>query len=90
MAIDRVLSTNTPTFIDDMRISTFTLGNRAPRIESARSGHDLHAADRSGKSDPFVVFALNGPKVIRSKVRKKTLDPEWGEEFEIAIVRADC
>lgn len=40
MAIDRVLSTNTPTFIDDMRISTFTLGNRAPRIESARISSD--------------------------------------------------
>ncbi|KIL59013.1 hypothetical protein M378DRAFT_85652 [Amanita muscaria Koide BX008] len=49
------------------------------------SGQDLHAADRSGKSDPFVVFTLNGHKVIRSQVRKKTLDPEWGEEFEITI-----
>lgn len=49
------------------------------------NGHDIVAADRSGKSDPFVVFTLNGHKVIKSQVKKKTLDPEWGEEFETEI-----
>ncbi|KAG6814026.1 hypothetical protein H0H92_003876 [Tricholoma furcatifolium] len=45
----------------------------------------LHAADRSGKSDPFAVFTLNGEKVFQSQVKKKTLTPEWNETFAINV-----
>ncbi|RXW22896.1 hypothetical protein EST38_g2942 [Candolleomyces aberdarensis] len=47
--------------------------------------HDLRAADRSGKSDPYAVFSLNGSKVYKSETKKKTLVPEWNETFEATV-----
>ncbi len=51
------------------------------------SGHDIHAVDRGGKSDPFAVFTLNGERVYKSQTKKKTLNPEWHEDFMITVVR---
>lgn len=48
-------------------------------------GHDIRAVDRGGKSDPFVVFTLNGQKVYKSETKKKTLAPEWDESFEMTV-----
>lgn len=48
-------------------------------------GGDIHAADRSGKSDPYVVFTLNGEKVFKSQTKKKTLHPEWNETFAVTV-----
>ncbi|KAF8604948.1 tricalbin [Ceratobasidium sp. AG-I] len=48
-------------------------------------GKELPAADRSGKSDPFVVFTLNGSKAFKSQTKKKTLVPEWNESFEVMV-----
>ncbi|CAN6626338.1 tricalbin-3 [Trichomonascus vanleenenianus] len=46
---------------------------------------DVPAADRSGKSDPYAVFKLNGKKIFKSKTIKKTLNPVWKESFETNI-----
>jgi Ca2+-dependent lipid-binding protein len=48
-------------------------------------GHGIRGADRSGKSDPYVVFNLNGEKVFKSGVQKKTLTPKWNEHFEVEV-----
>ncbi|OJT13069.1 hypothetical protein TRAPUB_10382 [Trametes pubescens] len=48
-------------------------------------GHSIHAADRGGKSDPFVVFFLNGQRVHKSQTKKKTLAPEWNENFVVQV-----
>jgi Ca2+-dependent lipid-binding protein len=48
---------------------------------------DLPAADRNGKSDPYCRFVLNGEEVHKSEVKKKTLNPKWGENFEVEVVR---
>ncbi|KAF9160081.1 hypothetical protein DFQ26_005899 [Actinomortierella ambigua] len=48
-------------------------------------GRNLLAADRGGSSDPYVVFRLNGKEVYKSECVKKTLDPEFGEQFVIPI-----
>ncbi|WWD20758.1 hypothetical protein CI109_105235 [Kwoniella shandongensis] len=45
----------------------------------------LMAADRSGKSDPYAVFTLNGMRVFKSDTKKKTLHPVWNESFETMI-----
>jgi Ca2+-dependent lipid-binding protein len=50
------------------------------------SGHDIPAADRGGKSDPFAVFTLNGDRVCKSQTKKKTVNPEWHEDFMITVV----
>ena len=38
----------------------------------------LMAADRSGKSDPYVVFTLNGMKVFKSETKKKWVMRTYG------------
>ncbi|KAJ8084377.1 Tricalbin-2 [Marasmius tenuissimus] len=48
-------------------------------------GRDLRAADRNGKSDPYVVFVLNDDKVFKSQTIKKTLNPDWHEDFDISV-----
>ncbi|KAF9535478.1 C2 domain-containing protein [Crepidotus variabilis] len=48
-------------------------------------GHDIRGADRSGKSDPYAVFSLNGQKVFKSQTKKKTITPEWNEHFEVSV-----
>lgn len=40
----------------------------------------------AGKSDPFAVFTLNGQKVFKSQTKKKTLSPEWNENFTVQVV----
>lgn len=50
-----------------------------------KSGADLMAADRGGKSDPFVVGRLNNKQVFKTKIKKKTLNPVWDETFSIPI-----
>lgn len=52
--------------------------------------HALKAADRGGTSDPYCMipksfFCDTRGAVIKTKVVKKTLDPEWKESFEIWI-----
>lgn len=46
---------------------------------------DLRSADRTGKSDPYAVFTLNGQKECKSQTKKKTLHPEWNEIFNINV-----
>jgi Ca2+-dependent lipid-binding protein len=50
-------------------------------------GRDLLPCDYNGKSDPFVILSFNNKKggvtQKKTKVIKKTLDPEWNEEFEL-------
>ncbi|OBZ79219.1 Uncharacterized protein PYUK71.03c [Grifola frondosa] len=36
-SVDQVLSTNCPSFLDSLRMSTFTLGTKAPRIERVKT-----------------------------------------------------
>ncbi|KAJ7596712.1 C2 domain-containing protein [Mycena floridula] len=48
-------------------------------------GHGIVAADRGGKSDPFAVFSLNGQKIFKSQTKKKTLNPEWNEDFTTQV-----
>ncbi|KAF3921577.1 Tricalbin-3 [Arthrobotrys entomopaga] len=48
-------------------------------------GQDLPAADSNGKSDPYVVFELNGEKVFKTEIQKKTLHPAWNEFFTVEI-----
>lgn len=50
---------------------------------------DLKAADKTGTSDPYVKFTVNGEVVYKSSVVKKTCNPVWQKEsFEVPIVRS--
>lgn len=39
-SVEQILSVNTPSFLDSMKLTTFTLGNKAPRIDSVRTFPD--------------------------------------------------
>ncbi|GEM08900.1 tricalbin [Rhodotorula toruloides] len=45
----------------------------------------LTSADRNGKSDPYAVFELNGERVHKTEVVKKSLAPVWNEKFEMQV-----
>ncbi|KAI9511781.1 tricalbin [Russula earlei] len=62
-----------------------TVNNQGALRVTLLSGHDILAADRGGKSDPFAIFTLNGERVYKSSTKKKTLSPEWNEDFSISV-----
>lgn len=39
-----------------------------------------------GKSDPYTVFTLNGQKVFKSEVVKKTVNPVWNNQSFVTLV----
>lgn len=49
-------------------------------------GESIRGVDRGGKSDPYVVFTLNGQRVFKSQTKKKTLTPVWDEEFSAQVI----
>ncbi|CCE61715.1 hypothetical protein TPHA_0B00440 [Tetrapisispora phaffii CBS 4417] len=49
------------------------------------SAKDLLAADRNGKSDPYVDVVVNGITVYTSKTVKKSLSPTWNERTKVPI-----
>ncbi|KAI9011886.1 C2 domain-containing protein [Phycomyces nitens] len=63
-----------------------SLENQGNLTVTLVSATNLMAADKSGTSDPYVVFTVNGERVHRSAVIKKTLNPVWKNEvFTVAI-----
>ncbi|KAF8624817.1 hypothetical protein AX15_005704 [Amanita polypyramis BW_CC] len=62
-----------------------TVNNQGLLHVTLIDGQDIRGVDRSGKSDPFAVFSLNGRKVYKSQVKKKTLNPEWNEDFTVDV-----
>lgn len=50
------------------------------------SASHLMAADRNGKSDPFVEVYVNEYKTFKTHIIKKTLDPVWNETVNLKIL----
>jgi Ca2+-dependent lipid-binding protein len=65
--------------------SIFSIDQGSLRV-TLLTGHDMQGVDRGGKSDPYAVFTLNGERVFKSLVKKKTLNPEWHEDFTVSVV----
>lgn len=70
-------------FTLDPKESLENQGNLTVTLISAQS---LMAADKSGKSDPYVVFSIDGNKVYKSATVKKNLNPKWKNESFTAPV----
>lgn len=49
------------------------------------SGHNLRAMDKSGTSDPYVKFKMNGRLLHKSKTIYRDLNPVWDETFTVPI-----
>lgn len=64
-----------------------SLDNQGVLTVDLVSACDLMAADKSGTSDPYVIFNVNGEKLYKSETIKKTLNPKWTREhFQVPIV----
>ncbi|KAI9261137.1 hypothetical protein BY458DRAFT_515949 [Sporodiniella umbellata] len=64
-----------------------SLENQGNLTVTLLNAKNLKPADRSGTSDPYIKFTINGEVVHRSTTIKKTLNPVWkGESFQIPIV----
>ncbi|XP_067245434.1 multiple C2 and transmembrane domain-containing protein 2 [Chanodichthys erythropterus] len=50
-----------------------------------KEGRNLVVRDRSGTSDPFVKFKLEGKNIYKSKVVYKNLNPTWNESFSFPV-----
>lgn len=50
------------------------------------SASNLKAADRSGKSDPYLVFKMNDEKIFKSDVYKKQLNPKFDSKKETFVL----
>jgi Ca2+-dependent lipid-binding protein len=53
---------------------------------SIKNAENLPAADRSGTSDPFIVFTLNNVKIYKTKTVKKNCNPEFNEDFNATVL----
>ncbi|ORZ17605.1 C2 domain-containing protein [Lobosporangium transversale] len=58
------------------------MGNLTIHLVRAKN---LLSADRSGASDPYFIFRVNGKEVYKSEVVKKNLNPEYNETFVLPI-----
>ncbi|CAO3617263.1 unnamed protein product [Cunninghamella echinulata] len=50
------------------------------------SASNLKAADRSGKSDPYLVFKMNDERIFKSDVYKKQLNPKFDSKKETFVL----
>ncbi|GMH60673.1 hypothetical protein TrST_g7550 [Triparma strigata] len=50
---------------------------------------DKNMFSKGGSSDPVVSFKL-GSEVIKSTVKKKNLNPEWGESFQLPVKSSEA
>ncbi|KAG6893895.1 hypothetical protein C0992_008263 [Termitomyces sp. T32_za158] len=85
---DQILSTNTPAFLDSLRLSTFTLGTKAPRIDKVRTfpktADDVIMMDWGISFTPNDVEDLT-PRQLANKVNPKiVLSVRLGKGFATA------
>lgn len=73
-SVDQVLSTNTPAFLDSLRLTEFTLGTKAPRIDRVRTfprtADDIVMMDWGISFTPNDVSDMT-PRQAASKVNPK-------------------
>jgi Ca2+-dependent lipid-binding protein len=73
-SVDQVLSTSTPAFLDSLRLKTFTLGTKPPRMEYVRSypsaGDDIVLMDWKFSFTPTDVTDMTA-RQVRNKVNPK-------------------
>nr|XP_014342392.1 PREDICTED: multiple C2 and transmembrane domain-containing protein 2 [Latimeria chalumnae] len=50
-----------------------------------KNGRNLVVRDRSGTSDPYVKFKMDGKTIYKSKIVYKNLNPLWDEQFVVPV-----
>ena len=77
--VDGILVDQTPSFLDSIRLTTFTLGTKAPRVESIKS---------FPKSDPDVVVSLSFLLILRGIILILVLESD--EQEAVQIINRMC
>lgn len=72
-SVDQILSTSTPAFLDSLRLSTFTLGTKAPRIEKVFTFP--REPDDIVKMDWHIAFTPNDISNITPNEAKNKVNP---------------
>lgn len=80
-SVDQVLSTSCPAFLDSLRMKTFTLGNKPPRMEHVRT--DTKAEDDYVIMDWKFSFTPNDHADMTSRQIKNKVNPKIVLEIRI-------
>ncbi|CAG8526013.1 536_t:CDS:10 [Paraglomus occultum] len=62
-----------------------SVSNQGLLVVTVKDAKDLPAADRSGTSDPYIVFTYNNEKIFKTKTVKENLNPVYDERFQVQI-----
>jgi Ca2+-dependent lipid-binding protein len=73
-SVDQILSTSTPAFLDSLKLSTFTLGNKAPRID--RVWTFPREVDDIVKMDWHISFTPNDISNMTQNEAKRKVNPK--------------
>ncbi|KAI9313877.1 C2 domain-containing protein [Dichotomocladium elegans] len=65
-----------------------SLDNQGQLTVTLLKAHDLMAVNKSGTSDPYVVFTVNGERKYKSTTIKKTRNPVWNNESFIVPIQS--
>lgn len=89
-SVDQILSNSTPPFLDSLRLRTFTLGNKAPKIDRVRTypktPEDIVAMDWHLSFTPNDVSDIT-PNEAKNKVNPKiVLDVRMGKGLATAAM----
>lgn len=93
-SVDQILSVNTPPFLESLRLTTFTLGNKAPRIDSVRTfpntEDDVVMMDWDFSFTPIDI-SDTPPRLLKTKVNPKIiLSVRLGKGFATAALPILC
>lgn len=73
-SVDQILSVSTPAFLDSLRLSTFTLGTKAPRIDKVRTFPDTE--DDVVMMDWGISFTPNDISDMTPREAKNKVNPK--------------
>jgi len=73
-SVDQILSTNCPAFLDSLRLSTFTLGTKAPRIDKVKTSP--RTADDVVLMDWGLSFTPNDVSELTEKQKQDKVNPK--------------
>lgn len=89
-SVDQVLSTNCPAFLDSIRLTTFTLGTKAPRIDKVRTfpktDDDVVMMDWGISFTPNETFEMTQQQIAQKVNPKITLSVRVGKALATAAL----
>lgn len=90
-SVDQILSTNTPPFLESLRLTDFTLGTKAPRIDKVRTfphtADDIVTMDWGVSFTPTDLSDLTPAQAVNKVNPKIVLSIRFGKGVAVAAMR---